>query len=220
MFRIIIYLLGSILFAQPGILKVGFDIDDTVLFSEPMFQYHIQQKGLPIDFGWINAHDKDYSIPITPTIELIHYFKSNGHNVYFITARPGENGEILAKYLSEVLGYKIQKDVDLFFMPKDTLNGHRYTSKHRKMDELGLELYYGDSDTDIIAAIKAGVHPVRVVRHQKSVDQYGANYFGNTNKGDAPKTPFDAKDLEKFYSKSVGVFGESIYPIYWETDGD
>ncbi len=220
MFRLIILLISSCLFAQPGILKVGFDIDDTVLFSEPMFQYHIKEKGLPIDFAWINAHDKDFSIPITPTIELIHFFMANGHEVYFITARPGKNGEKLAKYLTEVLGYKVQKDMNLFFMPKDTLNGIKYTSKHRKMNELELDLFYGDSDSDIIAALKAGVHPVRVVRNQKSIEQYGANYFGNTNKGNTAKTPFDARDLKIFYNKSVGVFGESVYPIFWEGPGD
>lgn len=203
-------------FAQPGILKVGFDIDDTVLFSEPMFQQHIKEHGLPIDFGWINANDHNFSIPITPTIELVHFFRGNGHEVFFITARPGKNGEILAEYLTGILGYEVQKDVDLFFMPKDTLNSIRYTSKHRKMNELGLDLFYGDSDTDIIAALKAGIHPVRVVRDPESIDQYGANYFGNTNKGDANKYPFNSDDLEKFYNKSVGVFGESIYPIIWE----
>jgi len=201
---------------QPGILKVGFDIDDTVLFSEPMFQHHIEEHGLPIDFGWINSHDKDFSIPITPTIELVQFFRANGHDVYFITARPGDKGEILANYLSDVLKYKVEKNVDLFFMPKDTVNGIKFTSKHRKINELGLDLYYGDSDTDIIAALKAGIHPVRVVRHAKSIEQYGANYFGNTNKDDASKTPFDLEDLEIFYGKSVGVFGESIYPIIWE----
>ncbi|MFQ6677768.1 MAG: HAD family acid phosphatase [Fidelibacterota bacterium] len=215
MFRIIYLLLCSLLFAQPGILKVGFDIDDTVLFSEPMFQYHLENKGVPINFAWINSHDKDFSVPITPTVELIHYFRSNGHEVYYITARPGDNGEILAEFLTEVLGYKVQKDIDLFFMPKDTLNGKKFTSKHRKMKELGLDLYYGDSDTDIIAALKAGVHPVRVVRNQKSIKQYGANYFGNTNKGNTAKNPFDANDLKLFYDKSVGIFGESIYPIIW-----
>ncbi len=219
MFRIILILINSFIFAQPGILKVGFDIDDTVLFSEPMFQYYYEEKGLPIDFGWINSHDNDFSVPITPTIELIHYFRENGHKVYFITARPGQNGDQLAQYLSEVLGYKVRKNVELFFMPKDTLNGKKFTSKHRKMNELGLDLYYGDSDTDIIAALKAGVHPVRIVRHQLSIDQYGANYFGNTNKGNTYKEPFDADDLKEFYNKSVGVFGESIYPIIWDGSG-
>ena len=45
------------------------------------------------------------------------------------------------------------------------------------MKSLELDLYYGDSDSDIIAALKADVHPVRIVRHQKSINQYGANYF-------------------------------------------
>ena len=214
--RLITVFLFGYLQAQPGILKVGFDIDDTVLYSEPAFQHYKKEYGLPIDYGWINANDNQFSIPITPTVELVHFFKTNGHEVYFITARSGENGDGLAEYLSIVLGFKIRKDVDLFFMPKDMLNGRKYTSKHRKMNELELDLYYGDSDMDIIAALKAGIHPVRVVRHQKSLDQYGTNYFGNTTKGDTPKTPFDAQDLNIFYSKSVGVFGESIYPIFWE----
>ena len=214
--RLITILLFGYLQAQPGILKVGFDIDDTVLYSEPAFQHYIKEHGTPIDYGWINANDNQFSIPITPTVELVHFFKTNGHEVYFITARAGENGYVLSEYLTIVLGYEIRKDVNLFFMPKDTLNGKKYTSKHRKMNELGLDLFYGDSDSDIIAALKAGIHPVRVVRHQKSLDQYGANYFGNTNKGDSKKVPFNSDDLEKFYNKSVGLFGESIYPIIWE----
>ena len=214
--RLITILLFGYLQAQPGILKVGFDIDDTVLYSEPAFQHYIKEHGTLIDYGWINANDNQFSIPITPTVELVHFFKTNGHEVYFITARSGENGDILAEYLTIVLGYEIRKNVNLFFMPKDTLNGKKYTSKHIKMNELGLDLFYGDSDLDIIAALKAGIHPVRVVRHQKSLNQYGANYFGNTNKGDSKKVPFNSDDLEKFYNKSVGVFGESIYPIIWE----
>lgn len=219
-FLAVFLICSQVVLAQPGILKVGFDIDDTVLFTEPMFQYHIQDHGLPIDFGWINANDRKFSKPITPTIELVHFFRENGHEVFFITARPGKNGEILAEYLTSILGYEVKKDVDLFFMPKDTLNNVKYTSKHRKMNELGLDLFYGDSDTDIIAALKAGIHPIRVLRHEKSIQQYGANYFGNTNKGDSKKSPFDAEDLNSFYGKSVGVFGESIYPIIWEGPGD
>ncbi len=65
-------------------------------------------------------------------------------------------------------------------------------------------------------AIKAGVQPVRVVRHQSSIDQYGKNYFGDTNDGATHKAPFSANDLQKFYRGSVGVFGESIYPLIWD----
>ena len=84
------------------------------------------------------------------------------------------------------------------------------------MISLKLDLYYGDADSDIIAALKADVHPIRVIRHKKSIEQYGSNYFGNTLDGESHKNPFSSKDLKIFYSRSVGIFGESIYPIIWE----
>ena len=211
-----IFLTIVLVFPQTGKLKVGFDIDDTVLYSEPMFIYYVENHGRPIDYEWINVNDKNYSIPISPTIDLIHYFKSNGHDVYFITARPGANGQHVAEFLTEVLGYKVKKNVDLFFMPKEKIDGHKFTTKHRKMNEIGLDLFYGDSDTDIIAALKAGVHPVRVVRSNLSLEKYSSNYFGNTQKDDVKEAPFDSNDLNTFYSKSIGIFGESIYPIIWK----
>ena len=84
------------------------------------------------------------------------------------------------------------------------------------MKELGLDLFYGDSDTDIIAALKAGVHPVRVARNIASIDAYPDNYFGDVTKGDLKEAPFNKKDLKVFYKNSIGVFGESIYPIDWK----
>ena len=84
------------------------------------------------------------------------------------------------------------------------------------MKRLGLDLFYGDADTDMIAALKAGVHPVRVVRHKTSIISYGSNYFGNTIDKVSPKNPFSMEDLNIFYSSNVGIFGESIYPIFWE----
>ena len=45
--RLITIFLFGYLQAQPGILKVGFDIDDTVLYSEPVFQYYKIEYGLP-----------------------------------------------------------------------------------------------------------------------------------------------------------------------------
>ena len=84
------------------------------------------------------------------------------------------------------------------------------------MKRLRLDLFYGDADTDMIAALKAGVHPVRIVRHKDSIVTYGSNYFGNTIDITSPKNPFSLKDLNIFYSSNVGIFGESIYPIIWE----
>ena len=84
------------------------------------------------------------------------------------------------------------------------------------MKKLNLDLFYGDADTDIIAALKANVHPVRIIRHNESIEQYGNNYFGNVTDGEKGKNPFEMNDLKIFYSKSVGIYGESIYPIIWK----
>ena len=105
---------------------------------------------------------------------------------------------------------------NLFFSPKQTINGKRFTTKHRLMKRLKIDLFYGDSDSGIIAALKAGVHPVRVVRNNASVIEYGSNYFGNTLKGDIKEAPFSSNDLQIFYKSNVGMFGESIYPIIWK----
>lgn len=210
--KILIFLISCFLQAQPGILKVGFDIDDTVLFSEPVFLKFIEQFGEELDYSWINANDKNYSVPIKPTIDLIHFFHDTGHDVVFITARPADNGYQLAEYLSAILGFKVAVNFNLFFMPNERIDGQKYTTKHHKIRELGLDLFYGDSDTDIIAALKAGVHPVRVVRSKQSLESYTSDYFGDT--GDSK--PFTSNDLNIFYTRSVGVFGESIYPIFWE----
>ena len=210
------FLATSFMVAQNGILNVGFDIDDTVLFSRDVFLNLPDDKRNPTDFGWINTHDSDYSIYITPTGELIDYFRSNGHNVFFITARPGPNGNILAEFLTKGLGFPVEVNKNLFFSPKQTIKGKRFTTKHRLMKRLKIDLFYGDSDSDIIAALKAGVHPVRVVRNDASVREYGSNYFGNTLKGNISEAPFSKNDLQIFYKSNVGIFGESIYPIIWK----
>jgi len=216
MTRIVIYILYlSLVVAQPGILNVGFDVDDTILFSRDVFLNLPDDKRDPVDYGWINSHDKEFSLFITPTVELINYFHTNGHNVFFLTARPGTKGNILAEFLEDELGFSIRVNKNLFFSPKETIKGKRYTTKHRLMKRLKLDLFYGDADTDMIAALKAGVHPVRVVRHETSIVEYGSNYFGNTNKGNSAQTPFKKNDLKLFYNSNVGIFGESIYPIIW-----
>lgn len=216
----LILLLFSLTIAQTGMLRVGFDIDDTVLYSEPAFQKSLKDGNGKIDYGWINSHDKEYSIPIGPTIKLINFFRAHGHEVYFITARPGDNGHILANYLTDLLGFPVTVGEVLFFSPSEKKNGFSYTSKHKIMKTLELDIFYGDSDGDIIAALKADVHPVRVVRNNQSIKAYGKNYFGNTHDGNSIVAPFTAEDLKIFYRGSIGLFGESIYPIIWTGPGD
>ena len=215
-FKVIAIVYSSFLFAQNGILNVGFDIDDTVLFSRDVFLNLPEDKRNPTDWGWINSHDEDYSLLMAPTVDLIHFFHKNGHNIFFITARPKPKGQNLASFLSDKLMFPVKVNKNLFFSPRETINGKRYTTKQRIMKRLRLDLFYGDADTDMIAALKAGVHPVRVVRHKTSIVSYGSNYFGNTIDKASPKNPFSMEDLNIFYSSNVGIFGESIYPIFWE----
>ena len=215
-YLLVIPLCFVFLFSESGQLNVGFDIDDTVLFSRDVFLNIPNDKRNPIDFGWVNTHDDGMSIYIEPTVKLINYFISNGHNIFFITARSGENGENLAAFLSRGLNFSIKKNKNLFFAPSEEVNGQSHTTKHRIMKRLNLDLFYGDGDSDIIAALKAGVHPVRIVRHDSSISQYGPNYFGNTLNGRTKNNPYSREDLNIFYSGSVGMFGESIYPIIWE----
>ncbi len=202
--------------SEPGILKVGFDIDDTVLFSYGIFANLPADKANPIDFGWVNTRDRDLSLPITPTIELVQFFRAHGHAVYFITARRGDNGEVLAEYLTELLGFEVVKDQNLFFEPKERIGNFRYTTKHRRLRQLEIDLYYGDSDSDIIAALKADVNPVRVVRHPLSIYQYGKNYFGDATDGESAAAPYSFDDLKRFYATGTGPFGETIFPITWD----
>ena len=215
--QIILFLfISSISFSQIGKLKVGFDIDDTTLYSERAFVVAPKTASGGTDYSWINTHDKEYSILIEPVITLINYFRAHGHEVFFITARPGPNGDSVAVFLSKSLNFDIKVDSNLFFSPKEYVNGFKYTTKHRIMVKLGIDIYYGDSDTDIIAAIKADVHPVRIVRSNASLKEYGGNYFGDTHDGESAEAPFVKKDLKYFYKAKVGIFGESIYPIAWK----
>lgn len=213
---LVILFYSNSLYAESGILNIGFDIDDTVLFSRDVFLNIPKDKRNPIDYGWVNTQDKNLSLYIEPTVELINYFISNGHNIFFITARSGANGEYLAKFLSKGLNLQVKKDENLFFCPSETIDGIRHTTKHHVMEKLKLDLFYGDGDSDMVAALKANVHPIRIIRHKKSITEYGPNYFGNTLDGKSKKHPFAFDDLEIFYSRGVGIFGESIYPIVWK----
>jgi len=206
--------------AQDGSLAIGFDIDDTVLFSRDVFlEVPAGLEGGEY-WGWINSHDRNYSMVIPPTLVLINYFRSHGHQVYFITARKPQNGRQVAAFLSNALGFPVRLNQELFFSPSETRNGRKYSTKARMMRKLNLDVYYGDSDSDILAALEADVHPVRIVRHESSWKKYGSSYFGNLIKPQGAENPYRAEDLPTFYNASVGPFGEGIYPIIWEGPGE
>ncbi|MCF6237215.1 MAG: hypothetical protein L3J79_00110 [Candidatus Marinimicrobia bacterium] len=201
-----------------GQLKVGFDIDDTVVFSRDNFLIAPQMSDDPdqIDFGWINTHDSLHSVIIKPVADLIEFLRSQGHEVYFITARPGINGEAVGRYLTRELGFPIEKDQNLFFATKrkDPKTGKKYTTKHEVISELGLHIFYGDADNDMVAASIAGVRGVRIVRDPRSVKAYSRNYFGDTIAAPVPGAPYTEEKYQQFLAKGVGPYGETIFPLY------
>lgn len=200
-----------------GKLKVGFDIDDTILFSRDNFLKapHMSDDPDNVDFGWVNQHDSLYSVVIKPIADLITFYRSQGHEIYFITARPGMNGEYVGRHLTRELGFPVELGKNLFFSAKkkDPLSGHRFTTKHETISMLGLHIFYGDSDTDMVAASIAGVRAVRVVRDQRSVLAYSKNYFGNTRSPQGG-SPYSYEDYQNFLGSGVGPYGETIFPIY------
>ncbi len=203
----------------PGQLKVGFDIDDTILFSRDNFLKapHSSEDPDHVDFGWVNTHDSLYSVTIQPIADLVSFLKAGGHEVYFITARPGTNGKAVGRHLTRELGFPVVLGENLYFSAKkkDPVSGNKFTTKHELISKLGLHIFFGDSDTDIIAASIAGVRAVRVVRDARSVEAYSKNYFGNTKSESGPQAPYAEDDYQKFLSAGVGPYGETIYPIYF-----
>ena len=66
-----IIIITSFIFATIGALNVGFDIDDTILFSRDVFQSIPKNKRHPIDYSWVNKQDEKLSIFIDPTVDLV-----------------------------------------------------------------------------------------------------------------------------------------------------
>lgn len=149
-------------------VPVGFDVDDTLLFSTPGFHYALTNRDGPGGsnrYGseplsstafWQdmnNRHD-GFSLPKESGRALLKMHLSRGDDIYFITARTGSQPE----RLTELLGYTfgIPEPNPVIFV------GH--TGKTRDLRRLGIVVYYGDADSDVEDARKAGVRAIRLLR--------------------------------------------------------
>jgi acid phosphatase (class B) len=148
---------------------IGFDIDDTILFSTPCFieakRYAKANNIKPFSppfWSYLNTLDHTHSKRLPHTIKLLKAHQALGHTIYLITARPHTESETLSTYLSTLLG--IPSTHVFFAKPKTKLIRH-----------LNLTYYYGDSDTDISDAIKAGAIGIRVPRSPSS--DYGTRKY-------------------------------------------
>jgi len=146
------------------VLRVGFDLDDTLLFSTPAFK-----KGFDSNFErfspefWkvVNSSDREVSKIKESVFRILKDYQKKGAEIFIITSRKKYGVEPLLKFIKEK-----------FNVPRS----HVYFT-HEKADvlaKLGIDIYFGDSDTDISAALDAGCKPVRILRNPES--SYKSNY--------------------------------------------
>lgn len=162
-------------------IVVGFDIDDTVLFSSPGFNYGLQNHD---GYGGRNLYGNDplhskkfwndmngwfdkFSLPKKTVRDLVQMHYKRGDKVVFITARNNSTISIVPKILSQSLSIPAPEVI--------------FTSGISKTDfirEQGVSIYYGDADSDIKEAKEAKARPIRVIRSSLSTNNASDNNIG------------------------------------------
>ena len=153
-------------------MTVGFDIDDTVLFSSPGFwrgkkTYSPESEEYlknPEFWEKMNNGWDEFSIPKEVGRALIAMHVKRGDSIYFITGRSQTKTETVSKTL--------QGD---FSIPPANMNPvifagdkHGQNTKTQWLKEKNIRVFYGDSDNDITAAREVGARGIRVLRASNS----------------------------------------------------
>ncbi|UQY80373.1 Class B acid phosphatase [Candidatus Hepatincola sp. Av] len=166
-------------------INVGFDIDDTILFSSPCFhklskdfakEHNIQFQSEEAlwyqikdnqDFWNKIATCDSYSLPKKSVINILRMHQRRGDNIFFITARTAPETkytDFLNNYLIEIIGNANKLHPVMYSI-----------NKVAPIKNNNITLYYGDSDTDIEDALKAGAKPIRILRSSNSTLKVGYN---------------------------------------------
>ncbi len=141
-------------------MSIGFDVDDTTLFSSPGY-YYGQQKYSPGSDSYLEMEEfwnemnnglDEFSLPKECARTLIELHKNRGDTIYFITARWKTKTETVTGLLAKTFNL-------------DDINDVIFTNlKSKAILDNDIQVYYGDSDGDIRAAIEAGIRGVRIMR--------------------------------------------------------
>ncbi|MGR5148650.1 acid phosphatase AphA [Photobacterium alginatilyticum] len=151
-------------------MTVGFDIDDTVLFSSPGF-YRGQQVFSPNGYSYLktqkfwdkmNCEWEKFSLPKEIGKKLIAMHQKRGDDIYFITGRTGSECEISTQYLKDSFGINNMHKVIFAGSSKTEYTKTKHIKAHN------IKMYYGDSDGDIISARNAGAEGIRIMRNASS----------------------------------------------------
>lgn len=151
-------------------MAVGFDIDDTVLFSSPIFYRAEQELAFAKKPGkndqkyWdkINCGWDAFSIPKEIARKLIKMHNTRGDSIFFITGRKASKCDFVEKYLSKK--FSIPNMNKVIFTGASGVN----FPKAKEIMKNRIKIYYGDSDIDIISARIAGAEGIRIMRAANS----------------------------------------------------
>ncbi|MGL5226434.1 MAG: acid phosphatase AphA [Aeromonas sp.] len=153
-------------------LAVGFDIDDTLLFSSPGF-YRGKQQFSPSDDGYLknpafwekmnNGWDA-FSIPKEVGKALIAMHLKRGDHIYFVTGRSATKTETVSNTLQQTMHIPAaQLNPVIFAGDKPGQN-----TKVQWLKDKHMKIFYGDADGDIKAAQAVGARGIRLLRAANS----------------------------------------------------
>jgi acid phosphatase (class B) len=168
----------------PEPVTVVFDVDDTVLFTSPGFQWGTHKYGAAIVSAGVGVREEDlateeqrrqfrefwtkmntelddYSVKKWIAGELIALHKYRGDRIYFVTKRIFTGSEKLTEILRREFDLPADSPAVIFTNRQDK------TSAFLKIKA---QISYGDSDGDIRDSIRAGARPIRVIRSPGSVN--------------------------------------------------
>ncbi|EHM51749.1 acid phosphatase AphA [Yokenella regensburgei] len=153
-------------------MAVGFDIDDTVLFSSPGFwrgqktfspdsQAYLKD---PVFWEKMNNGWDAFSIPKEVAKALITMHVKRGDSIYFVTGRSQTKTETVSKTLQDdFLIPAVNMNPVIFAGDKEGQN-----TKTQWLQEKNMKMFYGDSDNDITAAREVGIRGIRILRASNS----------------------------------------------------
>ncbi|MYM57946.1 acid phosphatase AphA [Vibrio sp. OCN044] len=171
-------------------INVGLDIDDTMLFSSPVF-YYGKQKYSPDSFDYLKNQDfwneastglDRFSIPKKSAIELVSMHLKHGDTVYFITGRTAPEGqETVTETLRNIFPKEFGKQIKPVIFAGSL-------DKVQQLKMAKIAQYYGDSDEDITSSREAGVKAIRFLRGAQTTytplphaGKYGEEVLINSN---------------------------------------
>jgi len=173
-------------------IVVGFDVDDTLVFSAPAFnalqpEYDpdvirprdyaalaVEQKAKYHEF-WnrLNEEYDDRSIPKKIGKRLLDLHRARGDTIYIISRRQSAvpPTETATHRYERMFGVALERP----------LVQTELKDKTPFICERRIDYYYGDSDSDVTAAVTAGAVPIRVKR---AADSYAKDYVHNGQLGE------------------------------------